>query len=138
MKKYEVHQQIELNADAMTVWDALTNPEKTREYFFGCRVFSDWKPGSPITFKGRMFWFIPIQMHGEIIKVKPGKLLKYRLRNKGGSTSTVTDRLEYQDGKTTLSIHDDVGAGEGAEKRYHRSVKGWHKVLTGLKDFLKE
>ena len=138
MKKYEVHQQLTLNADPMTVWDALTNPEKTKKYFFGCRVFSDWKPGSPITFKGRMFWIIPIKIRGKIIEAKPGKVLKYELHNKAGSTSIVTDRLTTENGKTTLSIHDDVGMGEGAEKRYHRSVKGWHKILAGLKEFLKE
>src|SRR6202000_2825694 len=105
MKKYEVHQQIELNVDPMTVWDALTNPEKTKEYFFGCRVFSDWKPGSTITFKGRMFWVIPISMRGKIIEAKPGHLLQYELHNKGGSTSMVTDKLVAKNGKTTLSIH---------------------------------
>ena len=141
MKTYEVHQTVELNANAMTVWDALTNPEKTKEYFFGCRVFSDWKPGSSITFKGRMFWIIPIEMHGKIIEAQPGKLLKYELKNGKGinaSTSLVTDKLSTKNGKTTLTITDNVGVGEGAEKRYHRSVKGWNKVLSGLKKFINE
>jgi uncharacterized protein YndB with AHSA1/START domain len=136
MKDYTVHQKITLNAEPSVVWDALTNPEKTKEYFFNCRVISDWKAGSPITFKGRMFWVIPIEMKGKIIKAEPGKLLKYSLTNGKGadaSTSTVTDELTYENGKTILSIHDNVGHGEGAKKRYHRSVKGWHKVLKGLK-----
>jgi len=139
MKDYTVHQTITLNAEPATVWDALTNPEKTKEYFFNCRVLSDWKAGSPITFKGRMFWIIPIEMKGKIIKAQPGKLLKYSLKNGKGAdatTSTVTDELTYENGKTTLSISDNVGDGEGAEKRYHRSVKGWHKVLKGLKELV--
>src|ERR1700761_5785862 len=140
MKSYIVHQKIALNAEPATVWDALTNPEKTKEYFFNCRVFSDWKAGSPITFKGWMFWIFPIEMKGKILKADPGKLLKYSLRNgkDGYSTSTVTDQLIYADGKTVLSITDDVGKGDGAEKRYHRSVKGWQKILKGLKEFLEK
>jgi len=139
MKTYAVHQTIELPADAMTVWNALTNPELTKRYFFGCRVLSDWQPGSSITFKGRMFWIIPIRMKGTIIKAIPGKLLQYTLKNgkgKDATESTVTDKLTFKNGKTTLSITDDVGAGEGAEKRYRRSVKGWRKILTGLKNLL--
>ncbi len=139
MKEYVVNQTVVLNADALTVWDALTNPQKTSKYFFGCKVFSDWKEGSSITFKGRMFWIIPIEMRGKIIKAVPGRLLKYNLKNgkegKNG-TSTVTDTLTFKDGKTTLTIMDDVGSGAGAEKRYHRSVKGWHKVLKGLKELI--
>jgi hypothetical protein len=38
--------------------------------------------------------------------------------------------------KTILSITDDVGQGEGAEKRYSRSLKGWDKVLKGLKELV--
>ncbi|WP_448697679.1 SRPBCC domain-containing protein [Mucilaginibacter sp. AW1-3] len=139
MKDYVVHQKITLNAKPEVVWDALTNPDKTEKYFFNCRVLSDWKAGGPIIFKGKMFWVIPIEMKGEIVKITPNKLLKYTLKNgkgKDATTSTVTDELTYADGKTTLSITDDVGSGEGADKRYHRSVKGWHKILTGLKHFI--
>ena len=136
MKDYVVHQQVKLNATAEAVWDALTNPEKTKEYFFNARVISNWKEGSPITFKGRMFWIIPYEMKGTIVNAIPGKLLKYTLKNGKGddaTESTVTDELTVEKDHTILTITDDVGSGDGAEKRYHRSVKGWQKVLKGLK-----
>lgn len=135
MKNYVVKKTVHLNAPADTVWTALTDPELTKQYFFHCRVISDWKTGSSITFKGKMFWVIPIKLSGVIKKVVPGKLLQYTLSNgkHGESTSTVTDELEEKHGKTVLHITDDVGQGEGAAKRYHRSVKGWDKVLSGLK-----
>jgi uncharacterized protein YndB with AHSA1/START domain len=123
------------------VWDALTDPEKTKEYFFNCRVFSDWKPGSPIVFKGKMFWIFNIEMKGVIIQAEPGKLLQYSLFNKSDgkeTTSTVTDELTFANGITTVNITDDVGQGEGAEKRYKRSVKGWDKILKGLKELIEE
>jgi len=136
VRQYIVHKQIKITAPADAVWDALTNPEKTKHYFFGCRVFSDWKPGSDIAFKGRMFWVIPFKMQGKIIAIQPPRLLQYNLFNKDGSQSQVTDRLEESDSITTLRVTDDVGSGVGAEKRYTRSQKGWGKILTGLKQFV--
>jgi uncharacterized protein YndB with AHSA1/START domain len=138
---YVVRQSVELKALPSEVWDALTNPDKTKKYFFNCEVSSDWKAGSPITFKGKLFLIIPIELKGEIVKVEPGKLLKYRLHNKKtgnkpASTSTVTDTLSYSNGTTTLSITDDVGAGEGAEVRYKKSVEGWNKILINLKKLI--
>lgn len=133
-KEYIVKKKITIDAEPLSVWDALTNPEKTKKYFFNCEVHSKWKPGSSITFKGRMFFIFKIEMKGEILKVENGKLLQYTLKNSGSdSTSTVTDVLTFENGKTILSITDDVGAAEGAEKRYKRSVIGWDKILKGLK-----
>lgn len=40
MKKFIVKKKITVNAEPSEVWDALTNPEKTKEYFFNCEVFS--------------------------------------------------------------------------------------------------
>ena len=136
MENFIVKKSITVNANPTQVWDALTNPEKTKKYFFHCKVFSNWKAGSDIIFKGKIFFIKNIELKGTITKIITQNLLQYTLRNTGGdsgSTSTVTDELDYKDGQTTLSITDDVGQGEGAEKRYTRSEKAWDKVLAGLK-----
>lgn len=138
MSQFIVRKQISIAAPAEAVWDALTNPEKTRHYFFGCKVFSDWQPGSDIVFKGRMFWIIPIEMRGKIVQAQRGKLLQYTLLNKDGSKSQVTDELQEANGMTTLSITDDVGSEKGAEARFARSQKGWDKILNGLKRFVEQ
>jgi uncharacterized protein YndB with AHSA1/START domain len=134
--EHVVKKSIDIKARPEKVWDALTNPEKTKQYFFNCEVISDWKEESPITFRGRIFLVKKIEMTGEIIQVEPNKLLKYSLKNSSdhsGTHSIVTDVMRYHDGVTTLSITDDVGPGPGAEKRFSRSQKGWDKVLKGLK-----
>ncbi|HLA56588.1 MAG TPA: SRPBCC domain-containing protein [Flavobacterium sp.] len=139
--EYIVHKKIVLDARPSEVWDALTNPEKTKKYFFHCKVFSDWKKGSPIVFKGKMFWIFKIELHGTIEEIEPGKFLQYTLKNESGGTETfsrVTDKLVFENGKTTLEITDDVGQGEGAEKRFKRSQKGWDKILNGLQKFIAE
>ncbi|MDQ8054401.1 MAG: SRPBCC domain-containing protein [Pedobacter sp.] len=132
-----VSKHIEIAAPPAVVWDALTNPDKTKKYFFKSKVISKWQEGSKITFKGNMFFFIKFKLTGKILAIEPEKLLKYTLKNasdkENTSFSTVTDELHYANGITTLTITDDIGQGEGAEKRYARSVKGWEKVLKGLK-----
>lgn len=136
MESFVVRKTIRLKAEPSEVWNALTNPEKTKHYFFNCEVFSDWEVGSTILFTGRMFLIKKIELKGQIVKFEPNKLLQYTLQNEDDpdNFSTVTDELTYENGETVLSITDDVGQGEGAEDRYNRSEKGWDSILKGLKE----
>lgn len=137
MEKFIVKKKIEIKATPDEVWDALTNPEKTKKYFFKCKVFSDWKKGSSITFKGKIFFIINFEMRGKILEIEPQKILKYNLKNSNSSSeSIVTDKLTFEKGTTTLTITDDVGQTEGAEKRFKKSNKGWDKILKGLKELV--
>ena len=43
---------ITINAIATIVWNALVNPNIIKKYFFGAEVITNWKEGSPITFRG--------------------------------------------------------------------------------------
>ncbi|MCW3126277.1 MAG: hypothetical protein JWO03_1935 [Bacteroidetes bacterium] len=138
MSQHIVAKSISVKAEPAKVWEALTNPEKTKNYFFHSRVLSDWQPGSTITFKGKMFYIIPFEMTGRILNVEPGRFLQYTLKNgkkddASAGYSTVTETLTYENGETLVSVTDDVGDGDDAGERYHRSQKGWDKILSGLK-----
>lgn len=52
MKEMIVKNTIAINADAVKVWDVLTNPAQTKKYMFGCETESDWKQGSTLLWKG--------------------------------------------------------------------------------------
>ena len=41
-----------MESNPAEVWDALTDPEKIRQYYLGADVTTDWKVGSPITWRG--------------------------------------------------------------------------------------
>jgi uncharacterized protein YndB with AHSA1/START domain len=142
--EFIVKKQVVIEATPAEVWEALTNPELTKKYFFKCAVNSDWKAGSPITFTRKILWY-KFELKGKIEKIETEKLLQYSLVNSKlfgrpdpSRHSLVTDELSYNDGKTTLSISDDVGEYEGAEKRYKKSLKGWDTILSGLKKMIEE
>src|SRR3954465_8908652 len=114
--QFVVRKSVRLNAEPAQVWDAITNPEKTKKYFFKCEVHSDWKQGSPIVWKGRIFLIKKIELKGTIVRIQPGRLLRYTLNNEQDKTnpksiSTVTEEITFQNDVTTLSISDDVGTG---------------------------
>ena len=86
--EFVVKKKVVINAEPSQVWDALTNPEKTKKYFFNCEVFSKWKVGSSITFKGKIFLIKKIELNGKITKIVPEKLLQYTLKNEGDDKQT--------------------------------------------------
>lgn len=141
-EKHIVRAQVSIAADRAGVWDALTNPQKTREYFFHCEVHSGWEVGGPIAFRGKVFLIRKIEMTGTILDIEPRHFLKYTLHNDGDyrepSFSTITISLTQDDDGIKVSVTDDVGAGEGADDRYERSIAGWKKVLKGLKEVVED
>lgn len=63
-----------IRGTAEEVWDAIVNPEKTEQYYFGTRVESDWEVGSPMTYSypdGR------VASTGEIISIDPPKRIEF-------------------------------------------------------------
>ena len=133
--EFIIRKSINIKGTPAQVWDALTNPQKTKQYFYNSEVYSNWQAGSPITFKGELDGK-RIELTGKIIEAVPGKLLKYSLNHvsetkseKARGYSLVTDTIAEVDGQTQLNIVDDTGSEEG----YNKSVKGWDMVLQGLK-----
>jgi|SRR5579859_1161696 len=67
--------KIEIKAPAAKVWDALVNPELVKVYLYGAQIASDWKVGSPVTYKGE--WKgKPYEDKGIVLAFEPGQRLK--------------------------------------------------------------
>ena len=64
-----VKNSITINVPVSKVWDALTNPEQTKKYMFGCQALSDWKKGSPLRwemiYEGEPF----VAVKGNIVEI---------------------------------------------------------------------
>jgi uncharacterized protein YndB with AHSA1/START domain len=128
---------ITIDAPKADVWDALTNPEKVEQYMHGTKMSTDWREGSPISWKGE--WKgKAYEDKGKVLEVEPERLLRYtHWSPMGGSEDkpenyhTLTYELAGEDGKTTLTLtQDNNPTQEEADKM---ATDNWGPVLKGLK-----
>src|SRR5438876_208489 len=76
MEKLSLQVPIVIDAPAKDVWDGLTNPAMVEQYFFGTKLDTDWKKGSPIRFHGE--WEgKSYEDKGTILDITPGKRVSY-------------------------------------------------------------
>jgi uncharacterized protein YndB with AHSA1/START domain len=64
---------IYVGAPAGRVWQSITDGSDTARYFYGTRVESDWRPGSPVVYTypdGR------VAADGEVLEVEPGRSVR--------------------------------------------------------------
>jgi uncharacterized protein YndB with AHSA1/START domain len=132
---------VTLDAPAAKVWDALVNPDAIKQYMFGTNVTTDWKEGSPITWKGD-WQGKSYEDKGVLLKVKPEHTLQYThfsplagLPDKPENYHTVTIELSENGEQTEVSLSQDNNPTE--EAREH-SEKNWQMMLAGLKKFLEQ
>ena len=139
IKKLRVKKILEVKADTLKVWDALINPEKIKQYFFGIDVISDWKVGSAILFQyemeGKKF-----KDKGNILATEHGRFLRYSywssysgLEDKEENYSIVTYKLDAKDDGTLLNLTQQGFANEQAKEHAESS---WEMVLKNLKELV--
>ncbi|MHA1978934.1 MAG: SRPBCC family protein [Candidatus Hodarchaeales archaeon] len=76
-KNLTVEKDINIKADISSVWNALTNPAVTKQYFLNCEAISDWNTGDPIIFKMNSDGKEVIPVKGLITRIKKGTFLEY-------------------------------------------------------------
>lgn len=147
MENLIVKNNISIHAAASKVWDALVNPEQTKKYMFGCETFSDWKPGSPLLWKGNYEDKEMIFVKGVILEIEPTRFLKYTVIDPHATYPdtpenhlNVTYELVEKDGQTILTVTQDgfENAVEG-EKRYQEANnkgEGWNPILVAIKNIV--
>ena len=130
-----------INANSATVWDALINPKKIKQYLFGTNAISDWKVGSRIIYKGE-WQGKEYEDGGTILQLVPEKIFQSTYwssmsgtEDKPENYATVTYELAKKDGGTLLSLTQDNCKTE--EQKRH-SEENWSIVLEGLKKVAEE
>jgi uncharacterized protein YndB with AHSA1/START domain len=137
--KFTAQAKTTIHAPASKVWEAITNPDLIKQYLFGSDVISDWKVGSPITYKGE-WQGKTFEDRGEILQVEPEKLLvsthwsplsgvPYSPEN----SHTVTYKLDGNGDSTDVTIIQDNNA---SEEEKTESEKNWRAALDGMKKLL--
>jgi len=140
-KGFTAAASVTINARAEKVWEALTNPSLIKQYLFGTDATSDWKPGSPITYRG-VWEGKAYEDKGTVIKAIPNKLLQTTywssmsgLPDQPQSYNTVTYQLSENAGQTTLSIRQDNNP---SRESADHSAGNWSKVLQAMKQLLEK
>lgn len=130
-----------INASTHKVWEALTNPELIKKYFFGTNTITDWQVGSPIVFEGE-YEGKKYNDKGTILVYREKELLRYSywssmsgIEDKPENYVTVSFRLKGDYNSTTLTVTQE---NIPDEKTKEHSIENWKKVLAGLKEMVEK
>jgi len=135
---FEARKTVTIDATQEEVWDALTDPDKVKQYLHGTVMSTEWRVGGPIfwrgEWKGRAY-----EDKGTVLVVEPRKRLRYTHWSPlGGSEDkpenyhTVTYELAGAGGRTTLTLTQDNNPSE--EEAGKMADDNWGPVLNGLKE----
>jgi uncharacterized protein YndB with AHSA1/START domain len=130
---------ISINASAANIWNALTNPDLVKKYFFGTNIESDWEKGSTIYFRGE--WEgNKYEDKGVIIDIVPEKFIKYNYWGSMSGTpdlpenyAEITYSLSQKQKHTILTITQNGIKNEEAKKH---SEENWVMVMNGMKNIV--
>ncbi len=142
-----INNSMTIKASVQRVWDALTNPDQTMKYMYGCRVVSDLKVGRTMLWKGVVDGKEMIFVQGHVVSVEPEKNLVYTVFDPNSDIEdipenylTVTYTLDAQeDGQTLLTItQGDYSKVANGEQRYVDAMAagGWMSLMTAIKTLL--
>lgn len=137
--KFTASINIEINAPAEKVWEALTTPEMVKQYLFGTNLSSDWIEGGDITYTGE--WEGKLyQDKGKILKIDTNKALHTTYWSSMSGTEDKPenyDRVDYDleehNGQTTLTL---TQSNNRSQESVDHSIKNWEMVLGKMKEML--
>ena len=134
---------VEIRASRADVWRALTDPAEIKRYFMGeADVDTDWKVGSPITFRGE--WNgQSFEDKGEIVTFAPERELAYShfspmtgKPDEPESYHVVDITLGGDDRTTTVTLEQsNLTGGVTEEDEQNRAAfeQNWQDMLDKLK-----
>ena len=119
------------------LWDALTQPEFIRQYWFDMAIECEWKQGSP--------WKMlrpdgTLSDAGEILEIDPPRRMVIRWQNewkpelKAEGPSRCTIELEPVNDAVKLTIAHEI---DQLDSKFITAVSGgWPRILSNLKSLL--
>ena len=134
-----LNKSITINATVSKVWDALTNTDLIKIYFFGTECISDWKKGSTILYKGT-YEGKPYEDKGNILDIEKEKFILYNYWSSFSGTedipanySVIKYELSADNNETTFTI---TQVGFKTQETHDHSATNWGYVMDGLKKML--
>ncbi|MCA6122450.1 SRPBCC family protein [Bradyrhizobium sp. WSM 1704] len=136
MKKPEFVYVTYIETTPEKLWDALTQSEFTRQYWFDTELKSDWQVGSPLA----LVMSGQTTDTGKILEADRPRRLSYTFKHEADPemrkepATKVVFTLEQHGNIVKLTVtHEGFGAGS---KLLDGISKGWPAILSGLKSLL--
>lgn len=127
--------QTVVNAPIEKVWDALTNREIVKQYFFGSDQVTDWKVGSPILWTGE-YEGTTYTDKGTVLEFVPNEKLVFSYLSSWANREDKPEnylRVSYEvkpvESGTALTITQT----NYDEEKVRHSAENWAAVIDGLK-----
>lgn len=136
-----VQKIVKFPTDTETLWTALTDPQYTRQYMYGCELISDWIPGHDIIWKGASDGMVYVK--GKILEYREGEKLRFSTaapdKDIPENPVTVTYELIPHKDYVMLTItQGDYANMENGKEHYQNSLEGWDEVIEDLKGLFVE
>ena len=123
---YEVY----IAATPERVWQALTDSDLTKQYYYGNTVESDWKPGSPMIYRNPDG---SASIECVVVEADPPSRLVHTFFFPGTeeTPSRCTWTIEPRGAASLLTlVHDDF---DGETSTFRSVAHGWVPILSGMK-----
>lgn len=125
-----------IRTTADKLWQALTEPELTRQYFHGTDFQSELTMGSTIEYKLTDGDSTRTAVSGEVFEIEPPRRLGYTFRFMSNEDphTRVRYAIDPMGEMVKLTVTHEGFAGETAT--YQDTMEGWPPILSGLKTLL--
>jgi uncharacterized protein YndB with AHSA1/START domain len=140
MSELIIRNTIAVNAPVSLLWKVLTDNEFIQQYMFGCYAESDWKPGSPLLWKGAADGQLYVK--GHVVAIEPPHWLVYTVIDPNSTIADIPPNYlkvtcqikERNDHASTLEItQGDFATVEDGQKRYKDALDGGDTILIAIK-----
>lgn len=135
-----IRNRLEVNAPVEALWKVLTSNEFIPQYMFGCVAETDWKPGSPLLWRGAADGKLYVK--GNIVSIDAPRRLEYTIIDPNNPAIadvpenylTMIYTLGEHDGHSTLEIaQGDFSKVANGRQRYEDSLGGGDFILQAIK-----
>ena len=144
MTELLIRQSTEVAAPAHILWTILTDSGFIRQYMFGCNAESDWKPGSPLLWRGAADGALYVKCN--IIAIDPPRSLVYTVFDPNSTMADIPanyltmtyklTKLGYRSTKLEIT-QGDFSKVENGQKRYQDSLAG-SEILDKIKSLAEQ
>ena len=145
MPELMIRNSIHVNAPASTLWRVLTENQFIPQYMFGCTAETDWRPGSPLLWKGVADGKLYVK--GHVVATQPPMRLEYTVIDPNNpeipdvpeNYLTVAYLLSRSGNGCTLEItQGDFAKVAKGESRYRESQDPNNTILVAIKKLAEE